>query len=237
MTGHLIRNLVLIFVFAAGIGSILATSPPPPPYHFRDYGVAPAWRCLGADVAVNWKLSKPAPVRVAVGGAEQVVAEAEGTIMPATLLDREAPVAELELTILADDADFPQTISITTLATERELERLAFHERRMAFRMELHGAWDERIRITDFQIEQVRDLACEGDAVSPPAWEVTPPAGAPFLLDADRGYTGRLDPPLGPGRIWLVRPKGGACRLPSSRMEPYLSVRLTAVCAGVGRAP
>lgn len=236
MIGTASRRLGLGLVFAAGIGSILATSPPPPPFHFRGVSIAPDWRCPGADVEVGWTLSKAAPVTVMVGGKEQATTSADRTTLPAELLERNAPVAELALRIEAEDADVPRTYEITTLGVERTVEGLAFHEKRMAFRMNQDGVWDERVRITGFEIEQVRDLTCEGDAVSPPAWEVSPPSGAPFVLRAGSGYSSRLDPPLTPGRIWRIRPAGAKCRLPSSGMEPYLSIRFTAVCVGVNSA-
>lgn len=230
MTGLFFRRLALGVVFAAGIASIMATSPPPPPFHFRDVSINPAWRCPGADVEIGWTLSNPAPVAVAVGGAEQVITTASRTTLPAELLEHNAPVAELTLRIDAEDADVPNIYEITTLGVERTVEDLAFHEKNMTFRMNQDGLWDARIRVTGFEVEQVRDLACEGEAVSPPAWEISPPFGAPFVLRAEQGYSGRLDPPLAPGSEWRIRPVGAKCRLPSSGLEPYLSIRLTAVC-------
>lgn len=230
MIGLVFRRLALAVVFAAGIASIMATSPPPPPFHFREVSIEPAWRCPGADVEISWTLSRPAPVRVMVGGVEQVITTANRTTLPAELLEHNAPVAELTLSIDAEDPDVPHTNEINTLDAERMVENLAFHEKNMTFRMNQDGLWDERIRVIGFEVEQVRDLACEGEAVSPPAWEISPPSGAPFLLRAEQGYSGRLDPPLAPGSEWRIRPAGAKCRLPSSGLEPYLSIRLTAVC-------
>ena len=236
MTGRLVRRLALVAIFIAGIGSILATSPPPPPYHFQDVRIAPAWRCPGADVRIEWELSKPAPVTILLGETEQVTSAAGAATLPAEVLDRDGPVARVTLRIEAEDADFPDSYEVTTLGAERSVEGPAFHERRMAFRMNQGGIWHHRIRITGVAAAQVRDLACEGDAVSPNAWEVTPPSGAPFMLRAEDGYAARPEPPLVPGEIWRLRPTGGDCRLPSSGLEPYLSIRLTAVCVGAGGA-
>jgi hypothetical protein len=90
MTGLFFRRLALGVVFAAGIASIMSTSPPPPPFHFRDVSINPAWRCPGADVEIGWTLSRPAPVAIAVGGAEQVITTANRTTLPAELLEHNA---------------------------------------------------------------------------------------------------------------------------------------------------
>lgn len=236
MTGTPVRRFLLFLVFIVGIASILATSPPPPPFHFQDLSIAPDWRCPGADVEVGWTLSKAAPVTVIVGGKELVTTSAGGTTLPAELLEHNSPVAELTLRIEAEDADIPGIYEITTLGRERTIEDAAYHKRRMAFRMNQTGVWDERIRITGFEVEQVRNLVCEGAAVSPPAWEVSPPTGDPFVLRAAQDYSSRLDPPPAPGRIWRIRPVGGKCRLPASGLQPYLTIRFTAVCVGAGSA-
>ena len=236
MNAHVFRRLGVALVFAGGIGAILATSPPPPPFHFRETNIRPDWRCPGADVEISWNLSKAAPVTVLIGGKEQVTTAAAGATLPAELLDRNAPVAEVALRIEAEDADYPRDYEITTLGRERTIEDAAYHKRRMAFRMNQTGVWDERIRITGFEVEQVRNLVCEGAAVSPPAWEVSPPTGDPFVLRAAQDYSSRLDPPLAPGRIWRIRPVGGKCRLPASGLQPYLTIRFTAVCVGAGSA-
>ncbi len=236
MTDRIFHRLLFSAVIAAGILSIVATSAPPPPFHFQDVSIEPAWRCPGTDVEVNWVLSQPAPVKVSVGGEEQAVTSDSGTTLPAALLDRGAPVATVTLRIDAEDADLPDTYEITTLGAERTVEELAFHGSNMAFRLDQTGMWDKRIRIVGIEVKQVRDLKCMDGATSPPVWQVSPPSGKPFLLRARQKFSTRLKPPLAPGRGWRLIPRGRECRLPKSGLEPYLEVRFTAVCVGVKSA-
>ncbi len=235
MRGLRFRKAALALVFIAGIGSIVATSAPPPPYHFRDVNIEPLWRCPGGDVEITWELARFAPVRVMVDGKEFETSTASGATLPADLLDGGAPVAALELHIEAEDADYPREYEITTFGGERMVEELAFHTRGGVFRIDRRGVWDERIRVVGVKVVQVRNLVCEGNSTTPLAWEVTPPSGPSFLLRAEAGYSGSPDLAPPPGG-WKLRHRGGNCRLPKSGLEPYLEVTLTAVCVGVNSA-
>lgn len=232
MTGRLVRNLCLCLVFVAGALSIMATSAPPPPFHFRKVEIEPAYRCPGSDVAVRWTLSQSASVSVSVGDIELVTTAGAQTTLPAEVLDHNAPVAMLTLRLEAEDAEEPRTHEITTFGGERTVEELAFHIRGGVFQIDRRGVWDDRIRIIGVKVEQVRNLVCEGGAVAPSGWEVTPPSGPSFMLRAETGYTGSPDPAPPTGGGWRLRPRGGNCRLPDSGLEPYLSIRLTAACVG-----
>lgn len=234
MTQLFFRKLALAVVFAAGVLSIMATSPPPPPYHFRKVEIEPVYRCPGSDVAVRWTLSQPAPVTVAVGDIELVTTIDGRTVLPAEMLEHNAPVATLTLRLEAEDAEEPSNYEIMTLGSGRTIEKLAFHAGGNEFRMDDSDLWDKRARVLGIKIEQVRNLECAGGAVSPPAWEVSPPFGPSFVVGAENGYSAVLDSPPAPGGDWRFRPKGGECRLPSSGLEPYLSMRLTAVCIAAG---
>ncbi len=236
MTKRIFQTLVLGVVIAAGVLSILATSPPPSAYHFQDVSIEPAWRCPGADVEISWVLSQPAPVKVSVGGVEQVVTSDGGITLPAELLERGAPVSTVTLQIEAEDAGTPDTYEITTLAKKRIVEDLAFHDSNMTFRLDQTGAWDDRVRIVGIKVEQVRKLACNNGTASPPVWQVSPPSGKPFILRAHQKFSARLKTPLAPGGNWRLIPRGRNCRLPKSGLEPYLTVRFTAVCVGVDSA-
>lgn len=236
MTGRLFRNFCLCLIFIAGALSIMATSPPPPPFHFREVSIEPAYRCPGSDVAVRWALSQPASVSVAVGETELVTTADGRTTLPAEVLEHNAPVATLTLRLEAEDAEWPRTHEITTLDGGRTIEKLAFHAGADEFRTQDQDLWDARARAVGIKVEQVRNLACAGGAGSPPAWEVSPPSGPSFIVRAENGYSAALDPPPSPGGDWRVRPKGGECRLPSSGLEPYLSIRLTAACVGADGA-
>lgn len=236
MTGRLARNICLCLVLTAGVLSIMATSPPPPPFHFREVKIDPAYRCPGSDVAVSWILSQPALVSVAVGETELVTTADWGTTLPAEVLEHNAPVASLTLRLEAEDAEWPRTHQITTLGRGRTVEKLAFHAGDNEFRAQDRDLFDRRARAVGIAVEQVRSLACAGGAGSPPVWEVNPPSGPSFMLRAENGLSATLDPPPPPGGDWRLRPKGGACRLPSSGLEPYLSIRLTATCIGADDA-
>lgn len=236
MTNRIFQRLLLGVVITVGVLSIVATSPPPSAYHFQDVSIEPAWRCPGADVEISWVLSQPAPVKVSVGGVEQVVTSDSGTTLPAELLDRGAPVSTVTLQIDSEDADTPDTYEITTLAKKRIVEDLAFHDSNMTFRLDQTGAWDDRVRIVGIKVEQVRKLACNGGAGSPPVWQVRPPSGKPFILRAHQKFSARLKTPLAPGGNWRLIPQGRNCRLPKSGLEPYLTVRFTAVCVGADSA-
>lgn len=236
MTGGIIRRAMLFFLFAAGIAAILATSPPPPPYHFREVEVNPSYRCPGEDVTISWELSKAAPVTVLAGEAEIARSTEDGVTLPSALLNRQGTVAALSLRIEAEDADWPRTYEITTLDGPQAVEELAFHTRGVEFKMHRQGIWNERARAVEIGIGQVRNLQCAEGAVSPRAWEVVPPVGPAFELSAEQGYSGLLEPPPPAGGAWRFRARGGDCRLPSSGMEPYLTIRLTAVCVGAGGA-
>ncbi len=236
MTDRIFHRLLFSAVIAAGILSIVATSPPPAAYNFQEVRIEPAYRCPGADAEISWILSQPAPVRVMVGDKELVTTAASRTTLPAALLERAAPVATVTLQIEAEDADYAHTYEIVTLAAERTIEETAFHEGNMVFGLHYGGVWDERIRITGFEVEQVRHLECMDGATSPPVWQVSPPSGKPFILRARQKFSTRLKPPLAPGRGWRLIPRGRECRLPKSGLEPYLEVRFTAVCVGVKSA-
>jgi hypothetical protein len=236
MTGRLVRNFCLCLVFIAGALSIMATSAPPPPFHFRKVEIEPAYRCPGSDVAVRWTLSQVASVSVAVGETELVTTSNGGALLPAEVLEHNAPVATLTLRLEAEDADEPSIHEITTLGSGRTIEKLAFRAGDDEFRTHDRDLWDERARVLGIKIEQVRSLACAGGNGSPPAWEVSPPSGPSFIVRAENGYSAALDPPPPPGGDWRFRPKGGECRLPSSGLEPYLSIHLIAQCVVTGGA-
>lgn len=236
MTGRILRKLALAAVFAAGIASILATSPPPPPYHFREVEVRSAYRCPSEDVTISWELSKPAPVTVLAGEVEIARSTEGGVTLPSALLNRQGTVIALSLRIDAEDADWPRIYEITTLDGPQTVEEPAFHSGGVEFKMHWQGIWNERARAVEIGIGQVRNLQCAGGAISPQAWEVVPPTGPVFELSAEQGFSGLLEPPPPVGGDWRFRARGGDCRLPSSGLEPYLSIRLTAVCVGAGGA-
>jgi hypothetical protein len=236
MTARFFRRLALAAVFVAGIASIMATSPPPRPNHFREVEVRPSYRCPGEDVIISWELSKPAPVTVLAGEAEIARSSEDGVTLPSALLNRQGTAAALSLRIDAEDADWPRSYKITTLDGPQTVEELAFHIRGVEFKMHRQGIWNERARAVAIGIGQVRSLRCADGAVSPRAWEVVPPVGPTFELSAKQGFSGLLEPPPPAGGEWRFRARGGDCRMPSSGMEPYLTIRLTAVCVAVGGA-
>lgn len=234
MTRPIIRSATLVMLFAAGVLSIIATAPPPEPYHFREVEIRPAYRCPGTDVSVHWKLSLPASVAVMLDGHTLAMTAADHAVVPAALLDGSAPDASLDLRIEAadDEAEPPATYDISTLRTDRQIDTLALRKNGMKFRTFHQDIWDDRVRIVAVSVKQVNYLLCARGAQSPPAWEVTPPSGESFLVHATDGYSASPVPVLRAGGIWWLRAKGGECRLSAIGQPPYLLLRLTASCSG-----
>lgn len=233
MTHPYLRGAALALLFAVGILPIMATSPPPPPYHFRNVEIRPTYRCTGADVAVSWKLSLPAAVTVVLDGRTLGTTDDNWFALPAAQLDRTGPAAELELRIAGEEEEVerPATYDINTLRDEEVVELLAFRRDGMKFATFQQDIWDDRARVTGVSIKQVNYLLCARGAESPPAWEVTPPSGESFLVHAADNYSASSVPVRQAGGIWRLRAKGGECRWPAIGQPPYLSLRLTASCS------
>lgn len=226
----IIRKTALAFLFAAGVASIMATSPPPREDHFKTVEVRPSYRCPGDPVEIAWQLSRPAPVTVLIGEEPLFRTEAGRITLAADDLDRRQAVASLTLRIEAEDPEWPYERSITTLGRPYGVEGLAFHRRRGEFLMRDRDSWNPRIRVVALSLKQIRDLSCADGRVVPPAWTIVPPAGAPFQVKEEADFATQLDTGLPAAGDWLFRIEGGDCRLPKDAMEPYLEVRLTAVC-------
>lgn len=232
MIGHYFRMLALGVVFAAGLASIMATSPQPPDIYFEEMNIRPAWRCPGADVTFDWSLNEHAAVSVTVDDREyRVGAETDHLTVPASLFDRtDSPVAAV-LRIDLTDAYYSKSYEIRTLRHESQVDAGAYHTEDAGFTMNQgSGLWDRRIETVGFEIMNVRNFVCGGEAKLPRSWEVTAPYGRTFELRAREGFERRLDPGIPAAGIWKLRPGGTDCRPVPSGLRPVINIRLTAAC-------
>lgn len=226
------RTLALGVVFALGIASIMATSPPEPDVYFEETSIRPAWRCPGADVTFDWSLNEPAPVSVTVDGREyRVDAETKALTVAADIFDQTDSPIKAELQIDIDYADYPDRYEIRTLRHESWVDAWAYHTEDAGFTMNQGtGLWDRRIETVGFQIMNVRHFVCADEAKQPQSWEVMAPSGQMFELRAGEDFERRLDPGISAGGIWKLRPRGADCGPARSGLQPDISIRLTAVC-------
>lgn len=232
MNGLFFRRLALGAAFALGIGSILATSPPPPSIYFEETNIRPSWRCPGADVTFDWSLNEPAPVLVTVDDREyRVEAETKSLTVDADIFDRTDSPIEAALRIGTNDIYYRDKYEIRTLRNESWVDQWAYHTENAGFAMNQGtGLWDRGIDLRGFEITDVRNFVCEGESKLPQSWEVTAPSGQTFGLRAGAGIERRLDTGIPAGGIWKLRPRGADCRAAPSGLQPVINIRLTAVC-------
>lgn len=226
------RTIALGVVFTVGIASIMATSRIESSVHFEDTNIRPAWRCPGTDVKIDWRLNEPGPVSVTADGREyRLNAETKNLTVAADIFDRTDAPVEIALQVELADAGYPDKYEIRTLRQESLVSEGAYRTEDAGFTMNQgSGLWDRHIGITGFEITNVRNFVCVGEAKYPQSWEVTTPSGWTFELRASDGFERRLDPGIAAGGIWKLRPAGADCKPVQSGLRPEINIRLTAVC-------
>lgn len=232
MIGQYLQMLALGVVFALGIASIMATSPPVPDHYFQRVSVQPEYRCPGTDVLLRWGLNEPAPVAIMVDGREYPQdAETGRMTVTADILDRAGASVEVALQIDAVNTDYPQRYRIETLVGPRALNTAATLPEGGNFEMLLLPAsWDDRIRIVGIEIGDTQNLVCKGET-NPMSWRIAAPSGDRLLRSTGASDFERIEPGLPPGGVWRLFPQGEECRPAPSGMRSEIKVRLTAECS------